>query len=179
MTVASRLTRMTAVAVLAASLLAHGAIGQTRPPGLVAQVRAALNARDFENAEALVQAERAAKGDTPELLAALSWLARSAQTEGRADRAEALAVEAQTRAVRVLAGRSADADANLATAIGAAIEVQALLGVDRGERSTVLAFLERELYAVPGRQRPQKRLQPTKPRQRSAKKSSGNGRLRG
>src|SRR5258705_11222087 len=31
------------------------------------------------------------------------------------------------------------------------------------------------LYAVPGRQRP-KRLQPTKARQRSAKKSSGNAR---
>jgi len=35
------------------------------------------------------------------------------------------------------------------------------------------------LYAVPGRRRPNKRLQPTKARQRSAKKSGGNARLRG
>jgi thiol-disulfide isomerase/thioredoxin len=79
------------------------------------------------------------------VLAAFSWIGRGAQTLGNKARAEQVATEVQALAVKALAGRSADADASLATAIGAAIEVQALLGVDRGERSSVIAFLEREL----------------------------------
>lgn len=136
-------TRLVTAAALA--LMTAGAAAQTgKPLTLVAQVRAALNDKDTSKAEALVAAERKAKGDTPEALAALSWLARGAQSDGKVDRAEALAVEAQTLAVKALAGRSADDDANLATAIGAGIEVQAQIAVDRGERSSAIAFLERE-----------------------------------
>jgi len=138
-----RSTRLVTAAALA--LMTAGAAAQTgKPLTLVAQVRAALNDKDTSTAEALVAAERKAKGDTPEALAALSWLARGAQSDGKVDRAEALAVEAQTLAVKALAGRSADDDANLATAIGAGIEVQAQIAVDRGERSSAIAFLERE-----------------------------------
>lgn len=142
--------RFATALALSASLTA-GLAGQTsRPLTLVAQVRAALNEKDFAKAEALVAAQRREAGNTPEVLAALSWLARGAQADRQNERAEQLAVEAQTLAVKALAGRSSDADANLATAIGAAIEVQALVGVDRGERSTVIAFLERELATYAG-----------------------------
>ena len=134
--------------VAAATLIAAGQAA--RPLTLVAQVRAALNEKDFAKAEALVAAERRDKGDTPEALAALSWLARGAQADHQSAVAEKYAVEAQTLAVKALGKRSADADANLATAIGAGIEVQALLGVDRGERSSTIAFLERELATYAG-----------------------------
>jgi thiol-disulfide isomerase/thioredoxin len=123
-----------------------GAAAQAaKPVTLIGQVRAALNEKDLAKAEAIVSAERKARGDTAEVLAAFSWIARGAQTLGNKARAEQVATEVQALAVKALAGRSADEDANLATAIGAAIEVQALLGVDRGERSSVIAFLEREL----------------------------------
>src|SRR4051794_39042399 len=120
------------------------------PVTLVSQVRAALNEKDASKAEALVATRRKEAGDTPEVLAAMSWLARAAQSDGRKEQAEQLAVEVQTLAVKALAGRSADDDANLATAIGAAIEVQALLAVDRGERSSAIGFLEREAATYGG-----------------------------
>jgi thiol-disulfide isomerase/thioredoxin len=116
-----------------------------RPLTLVQQVRAAVNEKDLAKAETLVSAARTEKGDTPEVLAAYSWIARGAQATGNKARAEQVATEVQTLAVRALAGRPADSDPNLAIAVGAAIEVQALLGADRGERSSVIAFLEREL----------------------------------
>jgi thiol-disulfide isomerase/thioredoxin len=145
------LTRATIALLLAASLAAATVAGQTaRPVTLVGQVRAALNEKDFAGAEALVAAERKEHGNTPEALAALSWLARGAQSDGRKELAETLAVEAQTLAVKALARRSADDDANLAAAIGAGIEVQAQLGVDRGERSAVITFLEREQATYAG-----------------------------
>jgi thiol-disulfide isomerase/thioredoxin len=115
-----------------------------RPVTLVSQVRAAITEKNLDKAAALVQAARAAEGETPQVLAALSWLARGAQAEGRTDRAEALAAEAQRLAVAQLAGRSADVEPDLATAIGAGIEVQAQLAADRGERSEAIRFLEGE-----------------------------------
>jgi len=142
--------RLTAVLLFVACLAVTVAGQAARPLTLVGQVRAALNEKDFARAEALVAAERREKGDTPEALAALSWLARGAQTDRRAADAEQLAIEAQSLAVKALGKRSADDDANLATAIGAGIEVQAQLGVDRGERSSAIAFLERELATYAG-----------------------------
>src|SRR4051812_3348878 len=122
--------RMVPAALLALALTHATVVAQTaKPLTLVQQVRAALNDKDFAKAEGLVASQRAEKGNTPEVLAALSWLARGAQGAGQNDRAETLAVEAQTLAVKALAGRSADDDANLAAAIGAGIEVQAQLAV--------------------------------------------------
>lgn len=132
--------------------LSAGLAGQqaARPLTLVQQVRAALNDKEFARAEALVASARKEKGDTPEALAAVSWLARGAQADGRRELADKLAVEAQTLAAKALNGRSADDDANLSTAIGAGIEVQAQLAVERGERSSAIAFLEHELATYAG-----------------------------
>jgi len=142
--------RVTTVLLLIACLAVTAAGQAARPLTLVGQVRAALNEKDFARAEALVAAERREKGDTPEALAALSWLARGALADRRAAEAEKLAIEAQSLAVKALGKRSPDDDANLAAAIGAGIEVQAQLGVDRGERSSAIAFLERELATYAG-----------------------------
>lgn len=116
-----------------------------RPVTLVSEVRAAVAAHDHARAEALVASRRAEQGDTPEILAAMSWLARGAQADGQLDRADRFAADTQRLAVAALGKRRVDEDAHLATAIGAAIEVQGLVGVARGQRSEVIAFLQREL----------------------------------
>jgi thiol-disulfide isomerase/thioredoxin len=116
-----------------------------RPPTLVSAVRAAIAAKDLTRAEALVSSRRAERGDAPEVLEALSWLARGARTEGRRDTAESYAGEAQRLAVAALAGRQADTDPQLVAALGNAIEVQAQIAAERGDRSEAIAFLEREL----------------------------------
>jgi thiol-disulfide isomerase/thioredoxin len=144
---ASRALRglVTAAVVWIAAWTSPAAQPAARPVTLVSQVRQAISDGNLPKAEALVAERRALQGNTPEVLAALSWVARGAQSEGKRDRAEALAAEAQTLAVAALGGRSIDVDANLVTAIGNAIEVQAQLGAERGERSEAIAFLEREL----------------------------------
>src|SRR5262245_5514730 len=94
-----------------------GASAQTpRPPTLLSEVRAAITAHDLARSEALVSKQRAEKGNTPEVLEALSWLARGAQSEGQRDRAESLAAEAQRLAVAGLTGRPVDSDTQLANA---------------------------------------------------------------
>jgi thiol-disulfide isomerase/thioredoxin len=117
----------------------------SRPVSLVSQVRAAITAKDLAKAQSLVEARRAQDGNTSEVLAALSWLARGAQAEGQDDKAVAWAEETQRLAVAALGARPVDADPNLVTAIGAAIEVQAQIAAKRGQRSEAIAFLEGEL----------------------------------
>src|SRR5205814_2321582 len=97
----------------------------TRPVTLVSEVRAAITAHDLARAEDLVSRRRAVQGTTPEVIEAISWLARGAQAEGQHDRAEQYAADAQRLAIGALGGRPVDSDAHLVTAVGAAIEVQA------------------------------------------------------
>lgn len=132
------------------ALTAQAAAPPARPVTLVSQVRAAITDKDLARADSLVAAQRRAQGDTPEVLAALSWIARGALGQGQKDRADRIAAEAQRLGAAALGTRSADDDANLATAIGAGIEVQAQLAVDRGERSEVITFLEREAATYRG-----------------------------
>jgi thiol-disulfide isomerase/thioredoxin len=61
------------------------------------------------------------------------------------DRASRYAREAQQLGVRTLGSRALDAEPRLATAIGAAIEVQAQVLGQRGQRSDAVYFLQRQL----------------------------------
>jgi len=131
-----------------ALVVVAGAVGAAQAPPpvtLLSEVRAAIAAHDLARAEALVARQRVARGNTPEVLEAQSWLARGAHSEGQPDRAEAFAVDAQKLALARLAGRPVDSDAQLAAAISNAIEVQAQVATARNERSEAIAFLEREL----------------------------------
>jgi thiol-disulfide isomerase/thioredoxin len=144
------LTSLRRLAALAAPIALGawfgGVTAQTpRPVTLLSEVRAAIAAHDLSRADALVAMQRREKGATPEVLEALSWLARGAQSEGQRDRADAYASEAQRLAVAALAGRAVDADPQLAAAISNGIEVQAQIAAARNERSEAIAFLEREL----------------------------------
>ena len=122
--------------------------GQTAiPVTLVSEVRAAIAAHDLAQAEAIVARRRAQQGTTSEVIEAVSWLGRGALAEGQANRAEQYAAEAQRLALASLGSRRIDDDPKLANAVGAAIEVQAQLVVNRGARSDAIVLLERELEA--------------------------------
>jgi thiol-disulfide isomerase/thioredoxin len=111
---------------------------------LVADVRAAVAARNFAAAEREIQNYRAAAGTTPEMLDALSWLARGVLDAGQYDRADSLAAETERLSVELLR-RTGRGSAPLANALGAAIEVRAQALAARGRRSEALAFLEKQL----------------------------------
>jgi thiol-disulfide isomerase/thioredoxin len=126
-------------------LLAGPAAGQTPASDVVSEVRAAINARDLDRAETIYTKHRNDRGDAPEVIEALSWLGRGALAERQLDRAERYAREAQQLGVRSLGGRALDGEPRLATAIGAAIEVQAQVRGQRGQRSDAVYFLQRQL----------------------------------
>ncbi|MGD9935049.1 MAG: redoxin domain-containing protein [Dehalococcoidia bacterium] len=126
-------------------LLAGAAASQTTASDVVSEVRAAINARDLDRAEAIYTKYRSSRGETPEVIEALSWLGRGALAEGQLDRADRFAREAQQLAVRSLGSRALDDEPRLATAIGAGIEVQAQVRGQRGQRSDAVYFLQRQL----------------------------------
>jgi thiol-disulfide isomerase/thioredoxin len=113
--------------------------------GLVGDVRSLIERDDFAKAGALIHEYRTAHGETPEMLVALSWLGRGALARHRLDKAEAYAAETSKLALALLKKRPLDADKDLPTALGAAIEVRAQVLAERGERGTAIEFLTREL----------------------------------
>ena len=147
-------------AALAGSPQAQPQPAQTpaRPATLVARVREALAAHDIPAAEAIVAKARAAQGDNSEAIEAVSWLARGALAEGQTEKAERYVGDVQRLAAAALRGRRIDDDAHLATAVGAAIEVQGQIDAARGARSEAIAFLERQVAAYRGTSL-QKRIQ--------------------
>ena len=141
--VRSRFLGFLTAAFLAASVLA----GAQAPPTLVSEVRAAIAAGDFAKGEQLVAAHRASQGVTPMMLEALSWLGRGALAAKRFDQAEAYARETHELSLQALRGRKMDDEPRLPIALGAAIEVQAHVAAERGERSLAVGFLQQEMDA--------------------------------
>lgn len=121
-----------------------------QPKGLVAEVRAAIAANDFARGDQLLAAHKAEKGTTAEMLAALSWMARGTLAAKQFDKAESYAEETYTQAQALLAKRALDADAHLPIAVGAAIEVLALVDAARGARTEGVTFLQGELATFKG-----------------------------
>ncbi len=103
--------------------------------------------RDFAAAERAVRAYQAQNGATPDLAAALSWLARGELDAGRYDQADAYAGEARRVADKLPGVHEPDRDQRIATAIGAAIEVHAHVLAARGGRTQAVGYLRRELAA--------------------------------
>jgi thiol-disulfide isomerase/thioredoxin len=123
---------------------------QQARPGLIPDVRAAIAKGDFAQGEALVEAHRDARGVTPELVEAVSWLARGAYAAGRLDAAAQYSVDSYDMAMDALKTRRLDADRNLEIGLGAAIETDALVRAARGDRSSAVYFLEREIEKFRG-----------------------------
>ena len=114
---------------------------------LTDDVRTLAAHRDFAAAERAVTAYRAQNDATSELAAALSWLARGELDAGRYDQADVYAAQARRIAASLPGARRLDADPQLATALGAAIEVHARVLAARGERPQAITYLRRELAA--------------------------------
>jgi thiol-disulfide isomerase/thioredoxin len=112
---------------------------------LVNDVRGLLARQDFATAERTVRNYQAEAGATPELAAALSWLARGALDARRFDQAEGYAEETRKLTLALMRGRMLDADPWLPTALGGSIEVHAQVLAARGERPEALAFLRQQL----------------------------------
>jgi thiol-disulfide isomerase/thioredoxin len=96
-------------------------------------------------AEQEVRAIQAKQGGSAELAAAISWLARGELQERHLPQADSYATESRTMAMRVLGVRNIDADPWLPTAVGASIEVHAMVLAERGQRGEALGFLRQEL----------------------------------
>jgi thiol-disulfide isomerase/thioredoxin len=114
---------------------------------IVADVRVAAAQGNFPLGDSLINGYRGQRGVTPEMLEALSWLARGALDLKQIERAEGYARETETQVHAQLKRRALDSDPHLAMALGAAIEVQAQALAARAELSEALALLRKDLLA--------------------------------
>ena len=117
---------------------------------LVKDVRAAIGKNDLAGADALVSKYRAESGTTSEALAALSWLGRGALAAGNLDTAERYARDTERLTLEKLKTQSLASDANLATALGAALEVQGKVLVESGQRASAVKYLQGQIVKYRG-----------------------------
>ncbi len=128
---------------------------------LVTDVRTALKENDFAHASELVRGYRATNGVTPEMLEALSWVARGQLAAKRYDEADKSANETYSLAVIEAKKHSIDRDPSLATALGASIEVEANVLAAHNQRTEAVTYLQDQVkafYATSIRTRIQKNL---------------------
>jgi thiol-disulfide isomerase/thioredoxin len=131
------------------------------PPNIVDDVRAAIAKNDFQRGAQLVQSYRGANGTTPEMIQALSWMARGELDAKNLEAAEKYANETYQLSTQELKKRPLDREPLLPIALGAAIEVEGKVFAARGERTEAVTYLRDELkkyYATSIRTRIQKNL---------------------
>lgn len=138
------LIRLATILALLAPLHAQAqqpAVRQT----LIQQVRGEIAKNDFNAAKALLADSRNRQGVTPEWLEAQSWIGRGYLAATRLDDAESAARETYALASGMLKTRPMDQEPRLPIAYGAAVEVLAQVGAQRGARTDSIVLLEREL----------------------------------
>jgi len=113
--------------------------------GIVDDVRQSLAQSNFSGAESQLKSYQAAKGVTPEYLEALSWMGRAALAMQQYTQAEHYAQQTLTQAAPMLKKHPINSDGGMATAVGAALEVQALSLAGRGQKAQGIALLRRAL----------------------------------
>jgi len=119
-------------------------------------VRGLIAQHDLAGAERAARAWQAANPPSPELAAALSWLARANLDAGNLDHADLYAGEARKMASRFLIGQKLDDDPWLPTAAGAAVEVHAQVMAARGQRPEAIDYLNGELKQLAGTSLPER-----------------------
>jgi thiol-disulfide isomerase/thioredoxin len=107
--------------------------------------RMALANGDFTRAETVVKADIARRGSAPDALEAMSWIARAYLMSGKLDEAERYASRTYQLCMNAGARRGFEADPHYQLALGAAIEVRALVMNARGHKREALGFLRDEL----------------------------------
>ena len=113
--------------------------------GIVDNVRFALAQNNFSAAESALNSYRSQQGVTAEYLDAYSWLGRAALDQGQYDQAAAYAKQTKFLVLEQLKQRPLDADPHLPIALGAALEVQAQVLAERGQRTQAIALLQAAL----------------------------------
>jgi thiol-disulfide isomerase/thioredoxin len=123
---------------------------QSSPPEaaarpIIPEVRGLIARDEFPTAEKTLRQFIAANGATPDALEALSWLGRGALAKKRLDEANRFAMETYGLCLEALKTRKLDDEPRVPIALGAAIEVQAHVLKERGQRSEGLYLLRRAL----------------------------------
>jgi len=136
--------------------LAFVPLAPAQPTSIVNSVRKLIAQHDLAAAEREARAWQARNPPSPELAAALSWLARASFDAKNLDRADAFAAEAGKMASRFLLGQKLDDDPWLPTAAGAAVEVHAQVLAARGERSEAIDYLQGQLKQFAGTSLPER-----------------------
>ncbi len=113
--------------------------------GISMDVRRLAAQGNLAGAEQAASAYRQRFGETPEFLAAWSWLARAALESKQYDAAGKYARETEEKTAALLKQHPLNSDPYLSTALGAAIEVQAQVAAARGERDQAVSYLRSEL----------------------------------
>ena len=112
---------------------------------LVTDVQQLINRQDFTRASAAIRNYEATRGQTPESILALSWMARGALILKDYARADSIAKDVYQRATAQLTKRPLDREPDLPTALGAAIEVQAEVLALKGQRDVAVTYLNDQL----------------------------------
>jgi thiol-disulfide isomerase/thioredoxin len=142
-------------------LLITAALAFAQQPDIIDSVRAAIAQNGFTAASQMIANYRSKYGPTPELIEAVSWMARGELAAKNLDAAEKFAEETAQLSKEMLKTRPLDKDAFLPIALGAAIEVEANVMAARNERSEAVGYLREQLklyYATSIRARIQKNL---------------------
>jgi thiol-disulfide isomerase/thioredoxin len=134
------------------------AVASTAHAGIIEDVRSYLSQNNFSTAEAEVRSYKSQRGATPELAEAVSWMARGALASRQLDAADKYAREARILVAQQLHTRRLDSDPHLPIALGAAIEVQAEVLSQRGQKSQAVTLLQASLRSY-GRTSIRARLQ--------------------
>ena len=113
--------------------------------GIVEDVRNALAQNYSTSAESQLKTYRDQHGVTPEYLEALSWMARGSLANHDLPQALTYAAQAEALTAQQLKGKSVDSDPHFATAMGAALEVQAQAFAAQGKRAQAISLLQRGL----------------------------------
>jgi len=112
---------------------------------IIAEVRALIAKSDFNAAEKTLRAFAQEKGWTPEALEAMSWMGRGNLAANRLEEANRFAYETERLSLAALDKRQLDAEPHLPIALGAALEVQAQVLAQQGQRGEGVRLLERNL----------------------------------
>ena len=142
-------------------LLIAAAFAEAQQPNIIDAVRAAVAQNNFMAASQMISNFRSQHGATPELIEAMSWMARGELGAKNLDAAEKLSEEVTQLSKEKLKTRPLDRDPYLPIALGAAIEVEANVFAARKERSEAIGYLREQLklyYATSIRARIQKNI---------------------
>jgi thiol-disulfide isomerase/thioredoxin len=117
---------------------------------IVDDVRSELAQNNFAAATQKLTAYHSQRGNTPEYIEGLSWMARAALAAKQLDQAETYARQTERLSRQQLYNRKLDAEPHLPIALGASLEVQAQVLAARGQQSQAVLLLKHAITTYAG-----------------------------